>query len=72
MIPLNNNEKNIEVKTNGNTLTIKAAGIKNTGNKRSVMEMTQSYMFDNRFDLSKLTKEIKGDTLIIKIPEVND
>lgn len=71
MIPLNNNEKNVDVKTNGNVLTIKAAGIKDSGSKRSVMEMTQSYMFDNNVDLNKITKEMKGDTLIIKIPEIN-
>ena len=68
LIPLNNNERNIEVNTKGNILTVKAAGIEGYGNKKSIMEITQSYMFTDNVDLTKLKKERKGDRYIITIP----
>ncbi len=68
LVPLNDNEKNVEVKTNGNLLTVKAAGIHGFGDRKSLVEFTQSYMFGDNVDLSKLTKERKGDTYVITIP----
>lgn len=68
LVPLNDSEKNVEVKTNGNLLTVKAAGIHGFGDKKSLVEFTQSYMFGDNVDLSKLTKERKGDTYVITIP----
>ena len=68
LVPLNDNEKNVEVKTNGNILTVKAAGIHGFGDRKSLVEFTQSYMFGDNVDLSKLTKERKGDTYVITIP----
>ena len=71
LVPLDKNEKNVEIKTNGNVLTVKAADIKSENGKKSVTEITQSYLFDRDYDLSKLTKERQGDTLIITIPEID-
>ena len=68
LVPLNDNEKNVEVKTNGNLLTVKAAGIHGFGDRKSLVEFTQSYMFGDNVDLSKLTKERKGDTYVITVP----
>ncbi len=68
LVPLNNSEKNVEVRTNGNVLTVRAAGIHGLGNRKSLVEFTQSYMFGDNVDLSQLTKEREGDTYIIKIP----
>ena len=68
LVPLNDNEKNVEVKTNGNILTVKAAGIHGFGDRTSLVEFTQSYMFGDNVDLSKLTKERKGDTYVITVP----
>lgn len=68
LVPLNDSEKNVEVKTNGNLLTVKAAGIHGFGDRKSLVEFTQSYMFGDNVDLSKLTKERKGDTYVITIP----
>ncbi|MBQ8167957.1 hypothetical protein IJZ97_00880, partial [bacterium] len=47
LVPLNDNERNVEVKTNGNILTVRAAGIHGMGNKKSIMEVSQSYMFND-------------------------
>lgn len=68
LVPLNDNEKNVEVKTNGNLLTVKAAGIHGFGDRKSLVEFTQSYMFGDNVDLSKLTKERKGDMYVITVP----
>ena len=68
LVPLNDNEKNVELKTNGNILTVKAAGIHGFGDRKSLVEFTQSYMFGDNVDLSKLTKERKGDTYVITVP----
>lgn len=68
LVPLNDSEKNVEVKTNGNLLTVKAAGIHGFGDRKSLVEFTQSYMFGDNVDLSKLTKERKDDTYVITIP----
>ena len=38
------------------------------GGRKSLVEFTQSYMFGDDVDLSKLTKERKGDMYIITIP----
>ncbi len=68
LVPLNDSEKNVEVKANGNVLTVKAAGIHGFGERKSLVEFTQSYMFGDDVDLSKLTKERKGDMYVITIP----
>ena len=68
LIPLNNSEKNVEVNTDGNILTVRAMGMHGIGDKKSIVEFTQSYMFGDDVDLSKLKKERKGDMYIITIP----
>lgn len=72
LIPLNDSEKNVEVKTNGNVLTVKAAGIHGLGDRKSIVEFTQSYMFGDDVDLTKITKERKGDLYVINIPVEED
>lgn len=68
LVPLNNDDKNVDVKVNGNILTVKAAGIHGIGNKKSIVEFTQSYMFGDDVDLKNITKERKGDTYVITVP----
>ncbi len=72
LVPLNDSDKNVDVKTNGNILTVKAAGIHGFGGRKSLVEFTQSYMFGDNVDLSRLTKERKGDMYIITIPIENE
>ncbi len=68
LVPLNDNEKNVSVKTNGNILTVKAVGLHGFGDRKSLVEFTQSYMFGDDVDLAKLTKERKDEMYIITIP----
>lgn len=68
LIPLNDNERNIEVKANGNVLTVKAVGIRGMGDRKSIMEFIQSYRFNDNVDLNKLTQDRKGDDYIITVP----
>ena len=71
LIPLNENERNVEVKTNGDILTVKAAGIHGMGERKTIMEFIQSYKFNDDVDLSKLTQKRKGDDYIITIPIIH-
>lgn len=69
--PFDNDEKNVEVRVNGDTLTINAAGIKEKRHKESIYKFSQSYTFDDDADLSKMDKTKVGDSLIITIPIEN-
>ncbi len=64
----NNDEKNIEVRTNGRVLTILGAGIKEKKNTTNIAKFTQSYMFGDDVDLDNMTKMRDGDKYIITIP----
>ena len=68
LVPLNANETTLSVKTNGNRLTVKAVGLHGFGDRKSLVEFTQSYMFGDDVDLAKLTKERKDEMYIITIP----
>ena len=45
LVPFDNNEKNVEVKTGDNNLTINAAGEKTGRNKNEIIEFSQSLTF---------------------------
>lgn len=66
--PFDNDEKNIEVTTNGNVLSINAAGSSEKHGHERILKISQSYMFDDDVDLSNMTKMREGDDLVIYIP----
>lgn len=66
--PFDNNEKNVEIKTQGNTLIINAAGEKNTHHKQEIVKYSQMYAFGDDADLDEITKIKDGDKYIITIP----
>lgn len=66
--PFDNNEKNIEIKTEGNTLTINAAGEKNMKNKKEVIKYTQTFAFGENVDVNDITKVREGNNYIISVP----
>lgn len=68
LTPFDNNEKNVEVTTNGNILTINAAGVKDTRNKRAVIRYNQSFTFGDDVELKKMTKVREGNHYIITVP----
>ena len=63
-----NNDKNVQVKTNGNVLTIGARTIKKSKNNEQVSEFQQNYMFGDNVQLANLKKEIEGHYYVIEIP----
>lgn len=63
-----NNDKNVQVKTNGNILTISARTIKKSKNNEQVSEFQQNYMFGDNVQLANLKKEIEGHYYVIEIP----
>ena len=66
--PFDNDEKNVEVTTNGNVLTINAAGAVKKHGREHILRVSQSYSFNDDVDLSKLTKIREGNEYIIYIP----
>lgn len=70
--PFDNDPKNVEVKANGDTLSINAAGIKNGRKGEAIYKFMQNYSFDENVNLSDMQKEKIGDALVITIPTEND
>lgn len=66
--PFDNDEKNVEVTTNGNVLTVTAAGAVKKHGTEHVLKVSQSYSFNDDVDLNKLTKIREGNEYIIFIP----
>lgn len=63
-----NSQKNVEVKINGDILSITGAGVKNTRSGEKIVKFSQSYMFGKNVDLNNLTKKREGDLYIVTIP----
>ncbi len=66
--PFDNNEKNIEITTQGNTLTLKAAGEKNVHHKKEILRYSQTFAFGEDIDTENITKVKEGNNYIITIP----
>ncbi len=66
--PFDNNEKNVEVRTEGNTVIINAAGEKNTRSKHEIMKYSQAFAFGEDIDTNNITKVREGSNYIITVP----
>ncbi len=66
--PLDNNEKNINVKLDGNIITVSGEVEKKEHHREDIMNFSQSYYLDEKIETDKITKERKGDRYIITIP----
>ena len=64
-----NNEKNINVKVNGNRVTISAKAQNKDSNNFNSSSFYQTFSVPGKIDKSKITKDIKGDTLTYIIPK---
>ena len=66
--PFDNDEKNIEVKANGNTITINGAGEKNSHHGQEITHYSQTFAFGERINAQDITKVRQGNNYIITIP----
>ncbi len=66
--PFDNNEKNVEVSTDGDTLTVTAAGESSTKHHDKMIKVMQQYDFDDNVDFDAISKNKKGDMYIITVP----
>lgn len=66
--PFDNDEKNVEVTTEGNKLTVTAAGETKKHNKSAIIRFTQSFIFPDDAKISEMSKFKDGDKYIIIIP----
>ena len=66
--PFEKKKKNVEVKTDGNTVIINAAGEKTTRHKQEIVKYSQAFAFGEDVNTSEITKVREGDKYIITIP----
>ena len=66
--PFDNDEKNVEVKTNGSMLTVTAAGETKKHGHEMITKVSQNFMFDENVDLNKINKIREGNDYIIFVP----
>lgn len=66
--PFDNDEKNIEVKANGNTITINGAGEKKSHHGQEITHYSQTFAFGERINAQDITKVRQGNNYIITIP----
>ena len=66
--PFDNDEKNVEVNTNGNSLMVTAVGEHNKHGHNEIVRISQSFSFDDDTDLSKITKIREGNDYVIVVP----
>jgi HSP20 family molecular chaperone IbpA len=66
--PFDNNEKNIDVKFDGNTLIINASGEKNSKRKQEIVNYSQTFSFAEKINADEITKVREADRYIITVP----
>lgn len=66
--PFGDDEKNVEIRTQGNNLTINAAGERNSRNKEELVKYSQSFAFTENVNMDEITKVREGHNYIITIP----
>ena len=66
--PFDNDERNVEVKTQGNTLIINAAGERNSNHREEVLKYSQAFAFPEHIDTDEITKVREGHNYIITVP----
>ena len=66
--PFDNNEKNVEVKTEGNMLLIDAAGETNSKNNTKIVKYSQAFRFGESIKTNEITKVREGNNYIITVP----
>lgn len=66
--PFDNDEKNVEIKVKGNTVTINAAGEKQSHRGQEITHYSQTFAFGERINPNEITKIRQGNEYIITIP----
>jgi HSP20 family molecular chaperone IbpA len=63
-----NDEKNVQISTTGNILSISGRTVKKSKHNEQISEFQQNYLFGENVKLDELSKETLNNSLIIKIP----
>ncbi len=66
--PFDNDEDNVSISTDDNTLTVHANGEKKQRNGMKALAISQSYEFPQKVDFNKISKKVNGDKYLITIP----
>ena len=65
---LDNNDKNVNVTINDDTVNIKGFAEKKQRNENNIIEFSQTFALGEKIIQDKVTKERKGDKYIITVP----
>lgn len=71
LTPFNDNEKNVEVKADGNNLMIEGVSEKGRGNKEQLTKFSESYVLDDKLNMSKMSSEKIGHDYVVTIPTMD-
>ena len=66
--PFDNDERNVEIKAEGNTLIVNAVGTKANRNKQEIIKYSQAFAFGEKIDSDEITKVKQGYNYIITVP----
>ncbi|MGE4131748.1 MAG: Hsp20/alpha crystallin family protein [Bdellovibrionales bacterium] len=67
-IPISNPQHKIEVQAKDGFLTVSELGKSESENSAESFRSVQSYSVDPEYDVSRMTQNMEGQTLVIKIP----
>ena len=65
---LDNNEKNIEVVADDDTITIKGVAERNRGNQSMIIDFSQTFALGSKIYKDKITKKREGNKYVITVP----
>ena len=65
---LNNNEKNIEVVADNDTITIKGVAERIRGNHSMIIDFSQTFALDSKINKDKIVKKRDGSKYVITVP----
>lgn len=65
---LNNNEKNVEVNADNDTITIKGVAERNKGEQNMIIDFSQTFALDSKIYKDRITKKREGNKYIITVP----
>lgn len=69
-VPIENPSHKIDVKVRDGFVTVTEKGGSKDKNETDKFESVQSFSLDSAYDISKMTQDMNGHTLVITIPKV--
>ncbi len=72
LLPLDGDEKAVNVDVQGDELTISGQMDKKIRGTEKIINFTQTYYLDEKIDVNKISREKKGDKYVVTIPFISE